>query len=70
MDIATLATRLGKPLTARLMPIPGKKEGELTDFDFEFFSRARVLSVAGQSLEFSRFGNEPILLRPRDAGNN
>ncbi len=70
MDIATLATRLGKPLTARLMPIPGKKEGELTDFDFEFFSRARVLSVTGQSLDFSRFGNEPIHLRPRDEGNN
>jgi len=28
MDIAVLSVRLDKPLTARLMPIPGKKVGE------------------------------------------
>ena len=38
IDLAALSLRLNKPLTARLMPIPGKKAGELTEFDFEFFS--------------------------------
>jgi uncharacterized protein (UPF0210 family) len=65
MDVATLATRLGKPLTARLMPIPGKKAGDLTDFEFEYFSRARILSVSGQTLDPRRFGEDPIPLSPR-----
>jgi uncharacterized protein len=70
MDVATLATRLGKPLTARLMPIPGKKAGDLTDFDFEFFSQARVLSIKGQSLNEYRFGEDKISMHPRDHFRN
>ena len=31
MDLAALSLRLDKPLTARLMPIPGKKAGDLTE---------------------------------------
>jgi uncharacterized protein (UPF0210 family) len=31
-DVATLAARLGKPLSARLMPVPGKVAGERTEF--------------------------------------
>jgi hypothetical protein len=36
-----------KPLTARLMPIPGKHAGEMTDFDFSYFANARVLEARG-----------------------
>ena len=32
LDICALALRLHKPLTARLMPIPGKKAGDATSF--------------------------------------
>jgi uncharacterized protein (UPF0210 family) len=32
LDVATLALRLRKPLSARLFPIPGKKAGERTEF--------------------------------------
>jgi len=45
LDVAALAVRLDKPLTARLMPIPGKKAGDMTNFDFEYFANGRVLAV-------------------------
>jgi hypothetical protein len=44
MDLAALAYRLDKPLTARLMPIPGKQAGEKTDFEFEYFANSNVLA--------------------------
>lgn len=31
-DVAVLATKWNKPLSARLQPIPGKKAGDMTDF--------------------------------------
>lgn len=43
LDIASLSQRLGKPLTARLMPVPGLKSGDLTRFDFNFFRNSRVM---------------------------
>jgi hypothetical protein len=33
-DVASLAFKWHKPLTARLIPAPGKKTGDRTDFDF------------------------------------
>lgn len=45
LDVAALAVRLNKPLTARLMPIPGKQAGDLTDFNFEYFANGRVLHL-------------------------
>jgi len=68
LDIAALSSRLNKPLTARLMPIPGKKAGELTDFDFEFFKNGRILEV--QSMPLSNLLNnkaDKFKLEPRRA---
>ncbi len=48
LDVATLALVVDKPLTARLMPIPGKKAGDLTDFDFEYFANGRVMETPGR----------------------
>jgi uncharacterized protein (UPF0210 family) len=45
LDVAALATRLNKPLTARLMPMPGKKAGDPITFDFPYFADSRVMSV-------------------------
>lgn len=45
LDVAALAFRLDKPLTARLMPIPGAQAGDLTEFDFEYFANGRVLDT-------------------------
>jgi len=47
LDVAALATVLDKPLTARLLPIPGKRAGEMTNFSFPYFANARILDVGG-----------------------
>ncbi len=50
LDVAALATRLDKPLTARLMPLPGLEAGDATDFDFADFANSRVMPVAGDGV--------------------
>ncbi len=52
LDLTTLAVRLDKPLTARLIPIPGLRAGDTTRFDFQYFANARVLDVNASSLKF------------------
>jgi uncharacterized protein (UPF0210 family) len=47
LDVATLALIADKPLTARLMPVPGKQAGDMTDFEFEYFANARVMDTKG-----------------------
>lgn len=42
-DMAYLSTRLGKPLSARMLPVPGLKEGERTSFDSPYLLNCRVL---------------------------
>ena len=64
-DIASLATRLDKPLTARLMPVPGKKAGEITTFDFEFFKNGRILELPATSLVNFMAVIESFELSPR-----
>jgi len=49
-DLAALSLRLNKPLTARLMPIPGKKVGEETNFDFGYFANSRILALEDSNL--------------------
>lgn len=49
LDVAALALRLQKPLTARLMPIPGLGAGDRTDFDFPFFANGAVLPLHGRA---------------------
>jgi hypothetical protein len=45
LDLAMISIRLDKPLTARLMPIPNKKEGEQTNFNFEYFTDSKILKL-------------------------
>ena len=47
LDTATLATRLDKPLTARLMPMPTKQAGDPVEFDFPYFANSRVMRSSG-----------------------
>ena len=44
-DVAALGWKLGKPLSARLLPIPGKKAGDMTNFDFAYFVNTRVMDI-------------------------
>jgi uncharacterized protein (UPF0210 family) len=50
MDISALSLRLNKPLTARLMPVPGLKSGEQTAFDFGMFKNGRVMDYPVSAL--------------------
>jgi len=45
LDIASLAIKLNKPLSARLMPIPHKKAGEMTDYTFEYFVNSKIMKI-------------------------
>ena len=44
-DVAVLSARLHKPLTARLMPLPGKRAGDPVHFDFPYFADGGVLPL-------------------------
>ncbi len=44
-DVATLADRLRKPLSARLFPIPGKAAGDSVEFDDPFLTKSVVLPI-------------------------
>jgi uncharacterized protein (UPF0210 family) len=47
LDMASLAVRLDKPLTARLLPVPGKAAGEPAEWpDFPYFAKGRIMPVA------------------------
>jgi len=41
-DVASLAVKWHKPLTARLFPVPGKKAGERTEFDSPYLVNATI----------------------------
>lgn len=65
MDIAALSVRLGKPLTARLMPIPGKTAGDPTTFEFEYFANSRVMAIDAQMVSFLANADHFIQLNSR-----
>jgi uncharacterized protein (UPF0210 family) len=44
-DVATLAVKWKKPLTARLLPVKGKKVGDRTEFDDPFLVNALIRAV-------------------------
>jgi uncharacterized protein (UPF0210 family) len=65
LDLAALALRLDKPLTARLMPIPGKAAGEMTSFDFPFFANTRIMALRAAGLGGPLRETETIKLAKR-----
>ncbi|MFH1524619.1 MAG: DUF711 family protein [Chloroflexota bacterium] len=65
LDLSALALRLDKPLTARLMPIPGKKAGDPTGFDFDYFVNSRVMALEAEALKPPFSESEHINLAPR-----
>ncbi|MBT3391303.1 MAG: DUF711 family protein [Chloroflexi bacterium] len=67
LDLAALAQRLNKPLTARLMPIPGKHAGDVTSFDFPFFANSRVMALDAAPLESHLAGDDAFFLNARKA---
>ena len=65
LDLSALALRLDKPLTARLMPIPGKKAGDSTGFDFDYFVNSRVMALEAEALNPPFSTSEQFELHPR-----
>jgi uncharacterized protein (UPF0210 family) len=65
MDLAGISARLSKPLTARLMPIPGKKAGDEVRFDFEYFAPSRVIALHSQEMKRFFAEEEPFGIFPR-----
>lgn len=44
-DVATLAIQLNKPLSARLLPVLGKKAGEMTSFNSLYMVESKIMDV-------------------------
>ena len=47
LDVAALAVRLAKPLSARLMPVPGRAAGEMTAFGSPYLVETRIQALGG-----------------------
>ena len=69
LDLSAMALRLNKPLTARLMPIPGKKAGDLTEFNFPYFANSRIMALESQALKKPLGSLETFKLLSRRSGN-
>jgi uncharacterized protein len=65
LDLCALSLRLDKPLTARLMPVPGKWAGDSTEFDFAFFANSRVMKLDSEPLSLPLNGDEAFVLHTR-----
>jgi uncharacterized protein (UPF0210 family) len=65
LDLCALALRLDKPLTARLMPVPGKRAGEPTQFDFGFFRNSKVMGLDAGPLRGALGKDQVFELRKR-----
>lgn len=65
LDIAALGMRLNKPLTARLMPIPGKKAGDAVEFNFSYFAKGKVLDFSYSGLGHPLTAGNKIDIKPR-----
>lgn len=69
LDLCALSLRLDKPLTARLMPVPGKRAGDVTEFDFAFFANSRVMRLDSIPLKLPLGGEETIPLHKKLPGS-
>jgi uncharacterized protein (UPF0210 family) len=65
LDVCALAVRLDKPLTARLMPVPGKQAGDETSFDFGFFANSRIMALESAAVTNFFAGTESFHLSSR-----
>ncbi len=64
IDLGALGLRHHKPLTARLLPIPGKKVGDDVRFDFPYFSDCKVMNLDAEPLAGLLGGEETMDIGP------
>jgi uncharacterized protein (UPF0210 family) len=65
LDVAAMSCALGKPLGARILPIPGKAANEFTDFGHDFFFNCRILAVRNRGVSPGLFERGAFELRGR-----
>jgi len=65
IDLGALALRHNKPVTARLMPIPGKSAGDPIHFDFPYFADSRVMELPAMPLTGLLASSDPLQLSAR-----
>ncbi|MGD0552227.1 MAG: DUF711 family protein [Sedimentisphaerales bacterium] len=58
LDVAALSNRLQKPLGVRLLPIPGKSAGQITDFDHDFLCNTKIVPTSNKSLSENFFNSD------------
>ncbi len=68
LDLGALALRHNKPLTARLLPIPGKQAGDPVQFDFPYFADSRVMDLEVADLGSDRTPGDWIEIGPYLSG--
>jgi len=44
-DVATLSMQLSKPLSVRLFPVPGRKAGDMTQFQSPYLTNTKVMQI-------------------------
>jgi uncharacterized protein (UPF0210 family) len=64
LDLGALGLRHSKPLTARLMPIPGKRAGDEVHFDFPYFADSKVMALPAQPLTDQLAGTGSLDIDP------
>jgi uncharacterized protein (UPF0210 family) len=67
IDLGVLSLRHNKPLTARLMPIPGKSAGDVIHFEFPYFADSRVMALPSVTLTGLLAGAGTLDIGPRPA---
>jgi len=45
VDVGTMANRLEKPLLVRVLPVPGKVAGELTNFSSQYICNSNIMAI-------------------------
>ncbi len=45
LDIASLSIKLNKPLSARLMLVPNKRAGDMTQYKFKYFVNSKIMRI-------------------------
>jgi len=65
LDLTALAYRLDKPLTARLMPVPGRAAGDPVRFDFPYFASSQVMGIKAACLTGLLSNRAAFGLRPK-----
>lgn len=65
LDVAALALRLNKPLTARLMPVPGKHASDATTFEFGFFKNGGVMELESSGVRGLLAGDGLVEIKQR-----